>query len=90
MESIFSPVTLAKRWECSEKHVRHLIKSGELKAFRLGGKLYRIKESEVVAFESRDIETASEPSEKLLERLDPLTRVTLSNLRRRSTNRGTC
>nr|DAF66333.1 MAG TPA: hypothetical protein [Caudoviricetes sp.] len=34
------------------------------------------------AFESRDIETASEPGEKLVERLDPLTRVTLSNLRR--------
>ncbi|UZD70901.1 helix-turn-helix domain-containing protein [Brucella sp. JSBI001] len=82
MEGIFSPATLAKRWECSEKHVRHLIKSGELKAFRLGGKLYRIKQSEVEAFESRDVEIASEPGEKLVERLDPLARVTLSNLRR--------
>ncbi|MBE0563982.1 MAG: helix-turn-helix domain-containing protein [Ochrobactrum anthropi] len=87
MENIFSPATLAKRWECSEKHVRHLIKSGELKAFRLGGKLYRIKQSEVETFESRDIETApansSETSKKLISRIDPLTRVTLSNLRRR-------
>lgn len=38
----YTPDTLAAEWQCSAKHVRKLIQSGKLRAFRLGGKLYRI------------------------------------------------
>ena len=49
--NVFTPATLAAWWECSERHVRNLIDSGELRAFRLGGKLWRIRPQEVEAFE---------------------------------------
>lgn len=47
----FTPTTLAERWQCSERHVRNLIASGELRSFRLGGKLLRIRAEDVEAFE---------------------------------------
>lgn len=46
-----TPRDLAARWQCSERHVRNLIASGELPAFRLGGKLLRIRMEDVEAFE---------------------------------------
>ncbi|MEJ5081037.1 helix-turn-helix domain-containing protein [Ochrobactrum sp. MYb379] len=84
MEPLFTPATLAKRWECSEKHVRNLIKTGQLNAFRLGGKLYRIKQSAVEAFEAEAMVDAlpTPEAEKHVERLDSLKRATLANLRR--------
>ncbi|MBO1025650.1 helix-turn-helix domain-containing protein [Ochrobactrum sp. SD129] len=85
MEALFTPATLAKRWECSEKHVRNLIKTGQLDAFRLGGKLYRIKQSAVEAFEAEatvDALPLTEPQMKPVERLDPLKRLKLANLRK--------
>ncbi|MCV9910480.1 helix-turn-helix domain-containing protein [Brucella sp. HL-2] len=85
MEALFTPATLAKRWECSEKHVRNLIKTGQLDAFRLGGKLYRIKQSAVEAFEAKatvDALPTPEADKKPIERLDPLKRLELANLRR--------
>jgi excisionase family DNA binding protein len=36
------PIDLAKRWQCSERHIRKMIESGRLRAFRLGEKLVRI------------------------------------------------
>jgi excisionase family DNA binding protein len=39
---IYTPKSLAAEWGCSERHVRNLINRGELRAFRLGGKLLRI------------------------------------------------
>jgi excisionase family DNA binding protein len=39
---IYTPKTLAAEWGCSERHVRNLINRGQLRAFRLGGKLLRI------------------------------------------------
>lgn len=47
----YTPATLAERWECSETTVRALIKSGRLRAFKLAGKLYRIRPEEVERFE---------------------------------------
>jgi excisionase family DNA binding protein len=47
----FTPTTLAVRWQCSERHIRNLIASGELPSFRLGGKLLRIRAEDVEAFE---------------------------------------
>ncbi|WP_442980989.1 helix-turn-helix domain-containing protein [Rhizobium sp. T136] len=49
--TVFTPARLAERWECSERHVRNLISSGQLRCFRLGGKLIRIKEEDVERFE---------------------------------------
>lgn len=51
---VFSPATLAERWDCSERHVRNLISSGKLPSFRLGGKLFRIKREDVESFECQN------------------------------------
>lgn len=48
---VYTPATLADHWQCSERHIRNLIASGELPSFRLGGKLLRIKGEEVEKFE---------------------------------------
>jgi len=48
----YSPRTLAKRWLCSERHVRNLIKR-DLPRFRFG-KLLRIKPSDVDDYERRN------------------------------------
>ena len=47
----FTPDEVAKRWKCSAAHVRNLITNGELEAFRLGGKLLRIKASAIEDYE---------------------------------------
>jgi excisionase family DNA binding protein len=49
--NVFTPATLAEWWACSERHVRNLIDGGELPAFRLGGKLWRITPEAVRTFE---------------------------------------
>ncbi|MGN7750613.1 helix-turn-helix domain-containing protein [Sinorhizobium sp. 22678] len=51
---VFTPASLAERWECSERHVRNLISSGELPSFRLGGKLLRIRKEDVEKFECQN------------------------------------
>ncbi len=47
----YTPDEVAKRWKCSAAHVRNLITNGELEAFRLGGKLLRIKGSAIEDYE---------------------------------------
>ncbi len=54
-----TPATLAERWECSETTVRALIKSGRLRAFKLAGKLYRIRPDEVERFECQNTDLCS-------------------------------
>jgi excisionase family DNA binding protein len=49
--SVLTPEDVAERWKCSPSHVRRLIANGKLGHFRLGGKLLRIPESAVEAFE---------------------------------------
>lgn len=51
---VFTPASLAERWECSERHVRNLIATGELRSFRLGGKLLRIRKEDVESFECQN------------------------------------
>lgn len=46
-----TPEDVAERWGCSASHVRRLIANGELPAFRLGGKLIRIRPQDVEAYE---------------------------------------
>lgn len=51
MEKPYTPKALAERWECSEDMVRRCIREGKLRAFKLGGKLWRIPAEEVGRFE---------------------------------------
>lgn len=48
----FTPATLAKRWACSERHVRNMIDRGELPSFRFGT-LIRVRLDDVQAYEAR-------------------------------------
>jgi excisionase family DNA binding protein len=52
--TVYTPATLAERWECSERHVRNMIASGDLPAFRLAGKLLRIRAEDVERFECQN------------------------------------
>ncbi len=92
---IFTPARLAKEWDCSERHIRNLINRGELRHFRLGGKLLRIPAEAVEEFECQH--TASDDSEEsslssittpqeggTVTRLAPRTRARLTELRRHS------
>lgn len=47
------PRQVAERWGCSERHVRNLIAAGQLRYFRLGGRLLRIPASAVEEYERR-------------------------------------
>ena len=47
----FTPETLAERWQCSSSHIRKMIGRGELPAFRLGGRLLRVRARDVEEFE---------------------------------------
>lgn len=51
MGSVFSVASLAEHWGCGTDTVYSLIRGGELQAFRLGGKLWRIRADEVERFE---------------------------------------
>lgn len=51
MRSAYTPDELAERWGCSGNHVRAMIRSNKLPAFRLG-KLYRVPISAVEEYEA--------------------------------------
>lgn len=67
--NVYTPETLADRWQCSPRHVRNMIRDGRLPGFRLGGKLLRIRAGDVEEFEqcqngdSDAIEASSQPSQ---------------------------
>lgn len=50
---VLTPAMLAERWQCSERHIRNLVDRGEIPSFRLGGKLIRIKVTDIEDFENR-------------------------------------
>lgn len=54
LPSVFTPSTLAERWACSERKVRLMIDNGAIPAFRLDGKLLRIRIADVEAFECQN------------------------------------
>jgi excisionase family DNA binding protein len=56
------PSDLAKHWGCSENHVRNLIKRGDLRAFRLGLRLWRIPTDAVTEYEQRQEQMLAEES----------------------------
>lgn len=93
MPNVYTPETLAERWCCSAKHIRNLIATGDIAAFRLGEKLLRIRGEAVEEFE-RDNEIGGGCVEELSPfsvsttngsgaRMEPLTRAKLRNLRQR-------
>lgn len=49
--AVYSVATLAQHWGCGTDTVYSLIRGGELRAFKLGGKLLRIRGDEVERFE---------------------------------------
>lgn len=57
--NVFTPASLADWWGCSERQVRKMIDAGDLPAFRLGGKLLRIRPEDVEAFECQNQSGAS-------------------------------
>ncbi|TGV15779.1 DNA-binding protein [Mesorhizobium sp. M8A.F.Ca.ET.173.01.1.1] len=52
--NVYTPAMLAERWECSERQVRNMVAAGVLPAFRLGGKLLRIRGADVERFECQN------------------------------------
>ena len=57
----FTTASLAKRWQCSDQHIRDLIDQGALGAFRLG-RLIRIPAAEVARVESAVEPTPGSPT----------------------------
>ncbi len=51
--NVYTPETLAERWQCSASHIRKMIGRGELPYFRVGGSLLRIRARDVEEFENR-------------------------------------
>jgi excisionase family DNA binding protein len=60
MPRVYTPAALAEAWACSERHIRNLVAAGQLRGFRLGGKLLRIPQDAVEEFQCRN--TASDGS----------------------------
>lgn len=56
---VYSVATLAEHWGCGTDTVYALIKSGDLPAFKLGGKLLRVRHEEVERYECQSLLTPS-------------------------------
>jgi excisionase family DNA binding protein len=94
--TVYTPAALAREWSCSERHIRNLVAAGQLRGFRLGGKLLRIPADAVEEFMACQT-TASDGSmdasaspggatgSDTVTRLGPMTRARLNGLRQRST-----
>jgi excisionase family DNA binding protein len=71
--TIFTPESLAERWQCSARHIRTMATQGELPSFRLGGKLLRFRSEDVEAFECQsgglpdETESSASPGTPLTE-----------------------
>lgn len=48
---VYTPATLAERWQCSEQHIRKMIDAGHITDFRIGT-LLRIRGAEVERYEN--------------------------------------
>lgn len=55
MTAVYSVATLAERWGCGPDTIYSLIRSGDITAFKLGGKLLRIRADEVERYECQNI-----------------------------------
>lgn len=52
---VTTPNKLAVHWGCSSNHVRNLIARGELRAFRIGQRLWRIPLEAITEYEQRQM-----------------------------------
>ncbi|GGE24919.1 hypothetical protein GCM10011390_50460 [Aureimonas endophytica] len=52
-QAFLKPEDVAKRWECSIRHVRRMMATGELPAMRMGGKIFRVSIKTVEQYEGR-------------------------------------
>src|SRR6187549_3694119 len=50
---------VAQHWGCSDNHVRNLIHRGELKAFRLGRRMFRISPDAIGEYEKCQLQTTT-------------------------------
>jgi excisionase family DNA binding protein len=90
---VLTPRTVAERWAMSDKGIYHLIRTGKLRAFKLGGKLLRVPRAAVEECERAQASASAEDDPALSRdrenggrtHLDPLTRAKLRNLRERFT-----
>lgn len=82
MSAVYSVSSLADHWSCGPDTIRSLIKSGDLPAFKLGGKLLRIRADEVERFECRSIASNDtvEPSPSSGTKRDDATDIRLERL----------
>lgn len=51
MTVFMTPAAVAARWNCSAGHVRALCRSGRLRAMRLGSSDWRVRDTDVAAYE---------------------------------------
>lgn len=66
MNAVYSVASLAHHWECGQDTIYALIRSGDLQAFRLGGKLLRIRGDEVERYECRTTTASNDTVDSLL------------------------
>lgn len=95
--SVLTPAEVAERWKCSEHHVRKLIAKGELRSFKLGERLLRVKSEWAEEFECRTTQSAGSeensslsgmtPTDGTVTSLAPETRAKLRDLRHHSMQR---
>lgn len=81
--TVYSVASLALHWGCGTDTVYSLIHSGDLRAFKLGGKLLRIRQDEVERFECRTITPCNdtgEPSQSSGTREEDATDIRLERL----------
>ena len=57
-----TPYQVANIWGCSPNHVRNLINRGELRAFRLGKRLFRIPAEAIGEYEKCQMNTELDAS----------------------------
>ena len=62
---VYSVASLAAHWECGPDTIYALIHGGQLSAFRLGGKLLRIRGDEVDRYECRMTTASNDTGESL-------------------------
>lgn len=53
--AVYDVPGLAEHWACGTDTIYALVRSGELRHFKLGGKLIRIRKEEVERYECREI-----------------------------------
>lgn len=70
-ERAYTPDSLAAHWGCSAAHVRNLIHKGELRAFRLGKRLFRIMPDAVREYEEAQLAILAEEAKANAPKLVP-------------------